>query len=64
TAERYLHRGTLESDGFHFTTVETTGEIPSYFIGFSIYDPHECRLYLEDVDVSLLHILDVKTMIW
>ncbi|GMT20816.1 hypothetical protein PFISCL1PPCAC_12113, partial [Pristionchus fissidentatus] len=63
-----LHRGNLESDGFHWCTVATTGQLPDKDFKFSVYDSQESRLYLEEWveedDTHQLHVLDLKSMNW
>ncbi|GMT20824.1 hypothetical protein PFISCL1PPCAC_12121, partial [Pristionchus fissidentatus] len=63
----YLHKGTLESDGFHWESVATTGETPHEFVWVSVYDAYESRLYAENTDAentNSIFVLDMKTMSW
>ncbi|GMT20810.1 hypothetical protein PFISCL1PPCAC_12107, partial [Pristionchus fissidentatus] len=60
----YTEANLTESDGFHWSTVETTGEIPNEYAFFTVYDSQECHFYMNGTSYSTLHMLDLKTMIW
>ncbi|GMT20809.1 hypothetical protein PFISCL1PPCAC_12106, partial [Pristionchus fissidentatus] len=64
TDASYLHRGILESEGFHWSIVDTTGEIPNDFPMFGVYDSQESQFYLDGNNNNALHRLDMKTMHW
>ncbi|GMT20825.1 hypothetical protein PFISCL1PPCAC_12122, partial [Pristionchus fissidentatus] len=60
----YLQRAVLESDGIHWSPVQTTGRMPEEIAYFSVYDSMECRFYMVGIEDNLLYSMDMKSMHW
>ncbi|GMT20817.1 hypothetical protein PFISCL1PPCAC_12114, partial [Pristionchus fissidentatus] len=63
----YLHRAQLKSDGFHWSSIATTGQIPEGQLNFSVYDSQECRLYMEEYNEEFsqpIFMLDLTLLKW
>ncbi|GMT20827.1 hypothetical protein PFISCL1PPCAC_12124, partial [Pristionchus fissidentatus] len=60
----YLQRAVLEPDGFYWSPVANTGDMPDDYVYASAYDSQDARFYYIGINNAMIHVLDMKTMSW